>query len=68
MEEQVVAPDVDDERDRRSECRDIRKILVGSDADVRSAFQRGAQRGNDVQVRFLIRNQVVGIKIAAGFG
>ena len=39
MLEQVVAPDVEHERDRGADERDVREVLVRSDADVYAAVR-----------------------------
>src|SRR5690606_349915 len=64
--EQVVPPDVQDERDRRAQRRDVGEVLVRTHPDVRAApaAQRTQVLG-DVQVRRLVRDQVVRVEVAA---
>ena len=67
VEQQVVAPDVDDERFGGPDAGDVGEILVGADADIDAARDAGLfERGHDVQVRLLVGNQVVGIELAVG--
>ena len=66
VQQQVVAPDVHDERDRGTAFGDIREVLIRSDADVGAPLEiLGAERGQHLQVRRLVRDQVVGIEVAA---
>ena len=68
MQQQVVAPDVDDEGDRRPDLRDVGEVLIRADADIRAAGDaRRLQRRDHVEVRALVRDQVVGVEIAALF-
>ena len=68
MEQQIVAPDVDDEGNAGMNLRDVRKVLIGSDADVDTARDAGRfQGGYDLEIRPLVRNQVVGVEVAAFF-
>ena len=69
VQQQVVAAQVDDEGDARLDLRDIGEVLVGTHADIRAAGEaRIAQGRHDVQIRPLVRDEVVGVEIAAGLG
>jgi hypothetical protein len=67
MEQHVVAPDVDDEGNRRFERRDVGEVLFGSHAQVRTRPRRLLQLGNDLLKRGLVRDQVVVAERPAGF-
>ena len=57
VEQEVVAADVDDKGDRRSDPGDIRKILIRSDAELRAATDTAlVEVGHHVEIRPLIRN------------
>jgi len=65
VQQQVVAADVDDEGDRRPHFADVGKILIGTDADVGAAANTAPlQLGHDLQVRALVRDQIVGVEVA----
>src|ERR1043166_612402 len=69
MQVHVAAPDVDDEREPRFDRRDVRKVLLGADAEVDAVGrQRRLQRRDDTLKRVLVREQVVGSEIAVGLG
>ena len=69
MQQKIVAPQVDDEGNGRFELCDIRKVLVGADANVGAAGDVGAaQRGDHAQVRPLVGNEIVGVEIAGALG
>ncbi len=68
VQQQVVAAQIDDERDGRANGGDVREVLIGSDADVGAAARAGGlQRGNDLEVRLLVRDQIVGVEFALRF-
>jgi hypothetical protein len=65
--EQVVAPDVDDEGDRRTYELDVREVLIGADPEVYASVRADlAQLACDLEVGLLVGDDVVGIEIAAG--
>ena len=67
MQQQVVAPHVDDVRDRRPDLRDVREVLVRADADVGPAGDAPCdERRDDVEVRGLVRDQIVGVERPLG--
>src|SRR5262249_15210813 len=69
VKQQVVAPDVDDERRCGPDPRDVREVLIGADADVHAARDAALlERGRDVQVGALVRDQVVGVELAVWLG
>jgi hypothetical protein len=69
VQQEIVAPDVDDERDGWPEVRDIREVLIRADADVRAAGEAGRrERGHHMQVRPLVRDQVVRVEVAFRLG
>ena len=68
MQQQVVAAEVDDERDRRprrARCR--RSSCPGRRRCTRRRRAGLPQRRHDVQVRALVRDQVVGVEVPARF-
>jgi hypothetical protein len=60
----VLPPDVDDERELRLQHRRVRKILLGTNADINTARFRGClECRNDVLILKLVRDEVfVGIR------
>jgi hypothetical protein len=69
MQQQVVAANVEYKRHGGSDARDVRKVLVRADADVYAAGDTALfQLRDDMQIGFLIRDEIVGIEVAAGFG
>ena len=63
MLEQIVAADVEHERDRRPDERDVREVLIGPDPDVHTAMDALLlELAGDVEVRHLIRDDVVGVE------
>ena len=69
VQQQVVAPDVDDEGDVGPDRGDVGEVLVGTDADVRAAADAALlQVRNDVQIRALVRDQVVGVEVSRRLG
>ena len=65
---QVASTDVHDERDRRLHGRDVSKILLGADADVRTAARHVAdQIRDDVLETQFVRQQVLGTEAASRF-
>ena len=68
MQQHVVAPDVDDEGDRRLQRGDVGEVLFGSDAQVGAGPRRLLQLGNDLLERGLVRDQVVVAERSAGLG
>ena len=64
VEEQVVAPHVDDVDDVGPDCRNVRKVLVRADADIDAAPHATLlQIGDDLEIRALVRNEVVGVEV-----
>ena len=69
MLDQVVPADVDDESDTRPHRGDIREVLVGTDAEVRTALHaQPPQCAERQEVRILVRDEVVGIEEPAALG
>src|SRR4051812_49235977 len=69
MLEHVLPADVDNNGECRAGMRDICEILVGTDAQIYASGMRTlVQFVNDVQVRLLIQNEIVQIKVAFRFG
>ena len=62
----VLAPDVEDERVARPHARDVAEVLLGSDAQVDAARRRGVRElVRDLEVGGLVRDEVVGVEVAA---
>ncbi len=60
MQEEIVPPDVHDERDLRANLGNVGEALLRSDADVRAARDpAGPEGAHGVKVRGLVRDQVV---------
>ena len=69
MLEHVVATHVEHERHARANQRDVRKVLVGSDADIDAAANAYLRElAGDLKVGCLVRDDVVGVEVAAAFG
>ena len=69
MKQQVVAPDVDDEGNVGPDRGDVQKVRFGPDADVRAAFDAALlEVWNDVQIRTLVGDEIVGIEVASRLG
>ena len=65
--EEVVSPDIDHERDVRPNRRNVREVLVGPDPDVGTALNlQSAHAVKHVQVRRLVRDEIVGGEVTAG--
>src|SRR6185295_14608096 len=65
MQPQVAALEIEDERDRRLERRDVREVLLRADADVGALHRPPLQLRQDVLERDLAGPQVVGEERAA---
>src|SRR5687768_11358712 len=64
--QQIVAADIDEQRYARANLRDVRKILIRSYADVRATSNAQlTELPDDMQVRRLVRYEVVGVEVAA---
>ena len=69
MKQQVVAPDVEDEDDLGPDRGDVGEVLIGPDADVRAPLDAALlQVRNDVQIRALVGDEIVGIEVASRLG
>ena len=69
MEQQVLAADVDDERQPRPERYDVGEVLLGADTEVDAARRRAPlELGDDRLERGLVRHQVVGPEVALRLG
>ena len=70
MHLQVAAADVEDERHPRANRRDVREVLLGTDAEVHAAGLSSARTsvGNDELKPALVRDEVVGVEVAARLG
>jgi hypothetical protein len=67
--QQVVAPNVDQERHVRSDGGDVREVLVRSDADIGAAGGADPlERSDDMEIRVLVGNEVVGVEEAGSLG
>ena len=65
--EEVVAANVDDERNARPDLRHVREVLIGPDADVRAAGDADPPHAAEhVEVRRLVGDQIVGVEVPAG--
>jgi hypothetical protein len=69
MLEEIVAPDVDDEGDRRPYELDVREILIRADADVHASVRADLpQLARDLEVGLLVGDDVVGIEVPSRLG
>ena len=67
MQQQVAAPDVDDERDGRSGRGDIGEVLFGPHAEIRaSGLNARAKLRDDLEEGLFVRDQVVGRNVPSG--
>src|SRR4051812_22660244 len=69
MRQQILPANVEDERDLRLQRDDVREILVGADAQIRSAgTRRTEQRWDDPLKSRLVRDEIVGLERSTRFG
>jgi hypothetical protein len=60
VQQQILTPDIDDERHTRLERHDVGEVLVRADSEVCAARLDGLGKpGNDPLERVLVRNEVV---------
>src|SRR5690349_1104329 len=61
MQQRVLAANVENYRQLRREIHDVREVLLGADAEVDAAGrERFLKGGNDVLVRLLVRDEILG--------
>src|SRR5580765_5163675 len=69
MLQQITAPDIDDERHPWMQGGDVREVLIGPDAEIDAVRQRALlQFGDNLLIRALVRDKVVGAEEPVGLG
>ncbi|MDO8542185.1 MAG: hypothetical protein Q7S40_17235 [Opitutaceae bacterium] len=69
VQQQIVAPQIDDVGNGRLDLRDVRVVLIRADADVGAAVDvRLGERRHHVQIRLLVRNEIIPAEVAARLG
>ena len=63
VQQEIVAPDVDDVRDGGPDASDVREVLIRPHTNVRAALHPARdQLRYDVEVTTFVRNEVVGVE------
>jgi len=69
VQQQVVAADINNDSDVGTNRGNVGEVLVRPDADVGATGDTGTfERREHVQVGAFVRDQVVGVEVAAGLG